>query len=445
MIPLKLSEVLRVTSPRKVIHQTNTTQNRFAILARDRSHSTDRRNRSASVKRRHDNDDSTDNGANADNGNHNNMDNMMIIVLDNETVTGMTDDMNAALNTVTRIQNCLSNDDISAPLKEALGGITEIMGYLGKVTDALVKSAKPAQLVLPPQTKSYASVAAKDNQNGSGSRGNSSNNAKRGRIEPQTDTPGPTMIDLSKIPQTRTDNPRDGGEPETTYQRKKKAFAKTVAEAEKSSLIFNLNMGKTPVMNPATMQKNAALALSDMAAKTEGGKTSTPSQATIDTLDDAISMVKKVSFYGRTTKTYRNPKDANSGAYCTIPVRYDFQDRKQKILVEDVLKDKCGVTCTTPYPLILRECIKRAYTSVKKVYPDNGVKLLVDTDKMQLKIARKPKNSQTWYYKTPVDLPHEVLDVMARKLPENFEFEITVPRTPTKDDAPTIEDAGPEA
>jgi len=423
-------------------NQTNPNYNRFSILARDRSVSSDRRNRSASVKRRLDNDCDTDNGEHS--SELTNTNNLMIIMMDTETVNTMTEDMNSALRTVTRIQNCLNNDDISAPLKDALGGIVEVMGYLGKVTDSLVKSAKPAALVLPHQQKTYANMAAGNNSNG-GPRGNNNNtNAKRGRIDPQADGPGPTMIDLATISR-KNNNGQSASEPETEYQKKRKAFTKVVVEAEKATLIFGLNMGKTPIMNPATMQKSAILALTAKAAKNEGGSTSTPCQETVDTLDDAISMAKKVSFYGKATKTYRNPKDANSGAYCTVPVRYDFQDKTHKIMVEDVLKEKCGISCTTPYPLILRECIKRSYNAVKASYPDNGVKILVDTDKMQLKIARKPKGSQTWYYKTPVDLPIDVLDTMAKKLPEGFNFEITVPTTPTKDDAPTSEDAGPKA
>jgi len=445
MIPLKPSDVLRVVSPRKTIQQTNYGQNRFAALARDRSISADRRNRSASVKRRLDIDDGTDQGRDSDIAAHSDNSNQMIIVTDAETVASMTEDMTAALKVVSGIQNCLNSEEISAPLREALGGITQVMGYIGKVAEALVKCAKPANLILPPQSRSYASIAAE----GSKKSGNpSANNAKRGRMETERGDGGSNMADLSSFRNRSNTNSQQtsASAHETIYHKKKKAFAKVVSDAEKSTLIFNLNMGKTPIMNPATMQKNALLALTTLAANKEGGSTSTPSRETVETLDDAISMAKNVAFYGKTTKSYRNPKDSNSGSYCTIPVRYDFQDRTQKILVEDVLKDKCDIACTTPYPLILRECIKRAYNSVKEVYPDNGVKILVDADRMLLKIARKPKGSKTWYYKEPVSLPLDVLDTMAKKIPENFHFDISIPRTPVRDDSPSIvEPDGPVA
>ena len=111
----------------------------------------------------------------------------------------------------------------------------------------------------------------------------------------------------------------------------KKRFADAVKEAEKSTLIFNLNMGTVPIMNKDTMATKATLALTTMAAAKEGKQTSTPSNEAVTALDDVLSLASDMSFFGNTTKSYKNPRDNKSGSFCTIPVKYTFKDKDTRI------------------------------------------------------------------------------------------------------------------
>jgi hypothetical protein len=45
---------------------------------------------------------------------------------------------------------------------------------------------------------------------------------------------------------------------------------------------------------------------------------------------DVLSVVKNISFFGTGTKTYSNEKDELSGAYCTAPVKYEFNPLIQR-------------------------------------------------------------------------------------------------------------------
>ena len=74
-------------------------------------------------------------------------------------------------------------------------------------------------------------------------------------------------------------------------------FKEAVKEAEKSTLIFNLNMGKVPIMNKESMSTKATVSLTEMAAATEGKQGTIPSQETIATIDDCLSMVKGMTFF----------------------------------------------------------------------------------------------------------------------------------------------------
>jgi hypothetical protein len=180
-------------------------------------------------------------------------------------------------------------------------------------------------------------------------------------------------------------------------------FREAVRKAESSTLIFNLNMGRIPIMNPATMSNKATLALAAMAAENENRPGSVPEEDTVATIYDVLSMATKIDFYGRKTKTYRNARDQKSGSFCTIPVLYEFPDKDTRFEAETYLRNKCGAHCSTPYPSILRECIKQVVDAVKSAYPEDQVKVTVDANNFCLWAARREpvegdKKKNRWIY-----------------------------------------------
>ena len=220
-------------------------------------------------------------------------------------------------------------------------------------------------------------------------------------------------------------------------------FKEAVKEAEKSTLLFNLNMGKVPIMNKDSMSTRATVSLTEMAAAVEGKPSAIPGQDTIATIDDCLSMVKSMSFFGRTTKTYRNSKDPKSGSFCTIPVRYTFQNKDTRIQAETTLREKCKVNCSTPYPTILREAIRQVVAHVKGQFPEDKVRVAVDTTNLGLKISRKPPDYPSWKdYKPLIPLPEEVFDVAARSVPLGFKVTGLPEPDPAKMDT-TQNNSGP--
>ena len=185
-------------------------------------------------------------------------------------------------------------------------------------------------------------------------------------------------------------------------------------------------MGKVPIMNKETMSKKSTLSLMSMAAKTEGKDSSTPSEDAVAAIDDVLSMVKGMQFFGNTTKTYRGKGDPESGSYCTVPVKYDFRDKDTRFRAEQVLRDTCKDKCSTPYPVVLRECIKKVINHVKADFPDNFIRVQVDANNMALRLARRPKESSEWtYYKHDIGLPVDVLDVTSRKSPPHADLHLS--------------------
>jgi hypothetical protein len=211
-----------------------------------------------------------------------------------------------------------------------------------------------------------------------------------------------------------------------------KNFRKAIKSAENSILVFNLDMGRVPIMNRDMIQKKATLALTTMAAKPEAGNnTVVPSEDTVAAIDDVLSIVKGMEFFGKKTKSYSNSRDPNSGLFCTVPVKYEFHDKEDRIAAENLLRDKCGVNCTTPYPTVLRECIKQVVEKVKSDYLASQVKVLVDCNNASLKVSRRMKSTNSenkWEpYGNPIPLPKLALNIELRKVPENFKMEFLPP------------------
>jgi hypothetical protein len=234
--------------------------------------------------------------------------------------------------------------------------------------------------------------------------------------------PHGNLVDLASIrPGQYHRQPKPTEDPEV------KKFKDTVREAEKSTLVFNLNLGRVPIVNQDTMSTRATVALNELAATVEKSRTNNPTPDTMAAID------KGMKFYGRATKSFQKRGDPLSGAYCTVPIRYDFTDKDTRAYAETVLKDKCKLQCTTPYPLILRESIKQVMNKVKEEYPNHYVKVSVDTASMSLKVAYRPmipagsKEEKKWSNLDQViPIPREALDVNARKVPPGFKVEFEV-------------------
>jgi hypothetical protein len=216
---------------------------------------------------------------------------------------------------------------------------------------------------------------------------------------------------------------------ESPEEVKVRKFNEAIRDAERSTLCFNLNMGNKPIMNKTTIAERASLALTTMAAKAEGKSSPVPSHEAVSVIDDVISMVTKMEFYGANTKQYKgNEKDKDtdkeSPAFCTVPVKYQFKDREQRIFAEKQLRDTCKVKCATPYPVVVRECIKQVIDHVRQSHPEDFIKVNVHANKFALKVSRRPKGKDLPWIDYPdlLSLPNEALDISLKKVPDGLKM-----------------------
>jgi hypothetical protein len=238
----------------------------------------------------------------------------------------------------------------------------------------------------------------------------------------------PMLVDLASI-QSRPQHNFRAPRTETQEDIKVKKFRDTIREAEKSTVIFNLDLGRVPTINTDTMSSKVSVALAEKAAVEDQVQGKIPTQETMALLDDVLSVAKGMKFLGKVTKTYRNNKDVKSGSYCTLPVKYEFHDKVSRIYAENVLREKCKVQCATPYPLIVRECIKQIIEQVKKEFPNTYVRVTVDTADMCFKVYKRPmvdksyKGKKEWSsFDETVPIPELALDLSVTQVPEDFKL-----------------------
>jgi hypothetical protein len=320
---------------------------------------------------------------------------------------------------------------IEEPLRIILADLIDSVQTIQKVQESMsAKVRKSATTVVsstapPVSSSSYVSiVSSQKTGSGNGTQGNNNNSRKKpsgGLFAASTD-------DRGKFSGNPSGPAAAAKKVETAEEAKVRKFNEAIKDAERSTLCFNLNMGNKPIMNKKTIAERASLALTAMAAKTEGKNNSIPSSEAIAVIDDVTSLVTNMEFYGANTKQYKgkesDKEDDSTPTFCTVPVKYQFKDREQRVFAEKQLRQVCKVKCATPYPVVVRECIKQVIDHVRKYYPDDFIKVNVHANKFALKVSRRPKGKDLAWHDYPdlLTLPNEAYDITLKKVPPGLKM-----------------------
>jgi hypothetical protein len=161
-----------------------------------------------------------------------------------------------------------------------------------------------------------------------------------------------------------------------------------IKEAEKKTLLFNLDLGKVPVMNKENLSRKVTLALS---SKASSGNHDYDIKEAEEAIDDVLSC-SKLEFLGTTSKKYFNKKNINdpkNDTFCTMPVRFEFKDKDTRVQAERSLRKICKVSCAVPYPKRLREIMDRLLIEGKKKCPDSFIRTRVNVDNLTIDVHAK--------------------------------------------------------
>ena len=404
MRPISATDFLREKSPRKTLGPPGFSSNRFNILRSESpaaaSENGSYRERSLSVKRKHNNNASYANAAKRAASSTT----VANSPLPDQSSSTVFDELETVEVNIAKVSSLC--ETVEAQLSEAnfdpaiISTFGEIITALRYVTKIHVGLHKASQTLAGNLTSASA------------------NPSTRPPVELVSLGTVSRTTHSQAIPQTTQRIMRDAT-PVSEEDVAKNKFRDAVKEAEKATLIFNLDMGRVPIMNKDTMSKKATGSLIAMAAANEGN--SNPSEDAVAAIDDLLSVTENISFFGATTKSYKHPTDPASAAFCTVPVKYTFRDKDTRARAENVLRSKCNVKCSTPYPAVLRECIKIAINSGKAARPGSFVRVNVDSKAFCLRLAWRAKSEQNWTnHPDAIPLPPAALDIKVRKAPDNL-------------------------
>jgi hypothetical protein len=166
-----------------------------------------------------------------------------------------------------------------------------------------------------------------------------------------------------------------------------KKVKSTLRDAEKKTVLFNLNLGKNPVMNKETISRKVTETL---CAAVKSGKHDYDIKDAEEVLDDILSC-SKLEFLGSSTMRFTNdsnPNDTRNGMH-TIPVRMDFKDRDTRFEAEIMLRKLCKVSCSVPYPKRMRTLLNNMVKQGKSLQPDCYIRTKVNVDKLVVEAHAK--------------------------------------------------------
>jgi hypothetical protein len=179
--------------------------------------------------------------------------------------------------------------------------------------------------------------------------------------------------------------------PPTAEESLTKKVKQALHDAEKKTVIFNVDMGTCPVMNKATLSRKLTESL---ATAVKSGKHDYHIGDAEEVLDDILSC-SKLEFLGSGSKLFFNSKNENdprNNKMHTIPVRMDFEDRETRFEAEVMLRKLCKVNCSVPYPKRMRTILLELVNKGKAYYPNSFIRTKVNVDKLTVEAHAKTAN-----------------------------------------------------
>lgn len=198
-------------------------------------------------------------------------------------------------------------------------------------------------------------------------------------------------LPTEKSQQGKSTGSRTARPPPPPAETAKAKVKKVLREAERRTLVFDLNLGSTPVMNKETISKKVTM---DLHNKAKEGKHDWALESAATMVDDLLSCAQLEFLGGGTRKFYNNrdKEDARNNRMCTVPVRFDFRTKEQRLKAEQTLRKVCGAKCSVPYPKKLRALLADLVKEGKAARPNSFIMTKVDIDNLAVQAFARGEN-----------------------------------------------------
>jgi hypothetical protein len=205
------------------------------------------------------------------------------------------------------------------------------------------------------------------------------------------------LIEKVVIPQANNSNvsnaPPTPPKPLPGTKELKEAFI----TADRSAIIFYLDLGPSQVGNRQTLARSLAAGIR-AAALTAAEESGGDQAEAVRAAGDALSCAGDVTFLGQATRPYKNgrdSKDPKNGSYHTMPVKFEFEDRQQRIYFEQTMR-KCKLRASISLPPFMQKERTAFDKALRDRYPDHLIMVRPDPDRVALIAFKKIDKAPKW-------------------------------------------------
>jgi hypothetical protein len=171
-----------------------------------------------------------------------------------------------------------------------------------------------------------------------------------------------------------------------------------LATAEKTAVVFDADLGRSPVANRATLNGAFPAGLKAATMKAAEESAEDPNEG-IRIVNDALSCADNMDFIGQTSTRKidrRDPANPVTLPFCSMPVKLDFPDRHTRIHFERTLKKHCGLKASMSLPFNIRKYQSLFLAAMKTRYSNRVVTVRPDISTLSLVAFMKNETGAGW-------------------------------------------------
>jgi hypothetical protein len=169
-------------------------------------------------------------------------------------------------------------------------------------------------------------------------------------------------------------------------------------KADKESILYDANLGCATLANRNTLAAAFSAGIRNAAIEKAVADNKDPAEA-VRVVDDALSCVKDMEFIGSQSQKFinkHNVNDERNNTFCSMPVKFRFEDRSTRIHFETTIRSHCGLRSQISLPKPIRHEQAAFLRALKARYPDEIVSVRPDIGDMSLRAVRKRHGADGW-------------------------------------------------
>jgi hypothetical protein len=180
-----------------------------------------------------------------------------------------------------------------------------------------------------------------------------------------------------------------------------KELRECLERADKESVLFDADLGPNPMGNRSGLASALSAGIRNAAINNAKEKGLDPAEA-VRSMDDALGCATDMDFIGIRSEKPKNRSDTGSENpageknYCSMPVKFRFEDRNTRMHFERTVKQQCNLRAVMSLPKPLREEQSVIARQLRERYPGRIVTVRPDLTTLHFIAFHKGDKEKRW-------------------------------------------------